>query len=73
MLSKFYNNYSKSIPIFGKFIVGKSQPYEYLIDSIKKFHSQDELLEIIKKQNFINASYRSLSGGIVAIHSAWKV
>jgi len=27
----------------------------------------------IKKQNFINVSYRNLSGGIVAIHSAWKV
>ena len=57
----------------GKFIVGKSQPYEYLIDSIKKFHSQDEFLEMIKSQNFIKVSYRSLSGGIVAIHSAWKI
>ena len=73
ILSKFYKNYSKSIPLIGKFIVGKSQPYEYLIDSIKKFHSQDEFLEIIRMQNFINVSYRNLSGGIVAIHSAWKI
>ena len=73
ILSKFYKNYSKSIPFIGKFIVGKSQPYEYLIDSIKKFHSQDEFLEMIRMQNFINVSYRSLSGGIVAIHSAWKI
>ena len=73
ILSKFYKNYSKSIPFIGKFIVGKSQPYEYLIDSIKKFHSQDEFLEMIRMQNFINVSYRSLSGGIGAIHSAWKV
>ena len=57
----------------GKFIVGKSEPYEYLINSIEKFYSQEEVFKQIKKQNFINISYRNLSGGIVAIHSAWKV
>ena len=71
-LNKFYKTYSKSIPQIGKFIIGKSEPYEYLINSIEKFYSQEELLELIKKQNFINASYKNLSGGIVAIHSAWK-
>ena len=72
-LNKFYKNYSKSIPKIGKFIVGKSEPYEYLINSIEKFYSQEEFFEQIKQQNFINISYRNLSGGIVAIHSAWKV
>ena len=73
ILNKFYKTYSKSIPQIGKFIVGKSEPYEYLINSIEEFHSQEEFFEKIKKQNFINVSYRNLSGGIVAIHSAWKV
>jgi len=73
ILNKFYKTYSKSIPKIGKFIVGKSEPYEYLINSIEEFYSQDEFFEKIKKQNFINVSYRNLSGGIVAIHSAWKV
>ena len=73
ILNKFYKTYSKSIPQIGKFIVGKSEPYEYLINSIEEFHSQEELFKQIKKQNFINVSYRNLSGGIVAIHSAWKV
>jgi len=72
ILNKFYKTYSKSIPLIGKFVVGKSEPYEYLINSIEKFHSQEELFELIKKQNFINVSCRNLSGGIVAIHSAWK-
>jgi len=54
-------------------MVGKSEPYEYLINSIEKFHSQEKFIEQIKKQNFTNVSYRNLSGGIVAIHSAWKV
>ena len=73
IINKCYKAYSKSIPLIGKFIVGKSEPYEYLINSIEKFHSQDELFQQIKKQNFVNISYRNLSGGIVAIHSAWKV
>ena len=72
-LNKFYKIYSKSIPKIGKFIVGKSEPYEYLIKSIERFYSQDELFKKIKKQNFTNVSYKNLSGGIVAIHSAWKV
>ena len=73
ILNKFYKTYSKSIPKIGKFIVGKSEPYEYLINSIEKFQSQEKIFEQIEKQNFINVSYRNLSGGIVAIHSAWKV
>ena len=73
ILNKFYQFYSKSIPKIGKLIVGKSEPYEYLIDSIKEFYSQKELLELLKKNNFTNVSYRNLSGGIVAIHSAWKI
>jgi len=73
ILNKFYKTYSKSIPQIGKFIMGKSEPYEYLINSIEEFHSQEKFFEQIKKQNFINVSYRNLSGGIVAIHSAWKI
>jgi len=72
ILNKLYKTYSKSIPKLGKFIVGKSGPYEYLINSIEKFYSQEKFFQQIKKQNFINVSYRNLSGGIVAIHSAWK-
>ena len=73
ILNKFYKVYSKSLPALGKFVVGKSEPYEYLINSIEKFYSQDKFFEQIKKQNFDNVSYRNLSGGIVAIHSAWKI
>ena len=72
ILEKFYKTYSKSIPSIGKLIVGKSEPYEYLINSIEKFYSQEKFFEKIVKQNFTNVSFRNLSGGIVAIHSAWK-
>ena len=73
ILNKLYKTYSKSIPQLGKFIIGKSEPYEYLINSIEKFYSQEKFFQQIKKQNFINVSYRNLNGGIVTIHSAWKV
>ena len=73
ILNKFYKTYSKSIPIIGKFVVGKSEPYEYLINSIEKFYNQEEFFQKIKKQNFTNISYRNLNGGIAAIHSAWKI
>ena len=73
ILNKFYKTYSKSIPKIGQFVVGKSEPYEYLVKSIEEFYTQKEFFNEIKKQNFTNVSYRNLSGGIVAIHSGWKI
>ena len=71
-LNYIYKNYSKIIPTIGKYIVGEKQPYEYLVKSIENFVNQDELLDLMKKQNFKNCTYRNLSGGIVSIHSGWK-
>jgi len=73
LLNNVYKTYSKSLPKIGKFVVGKSEPYEYLINSIEKFYSQDELSKKIENSNFTNISYKNLNGGIVAIHSAWKI
>ena len=68
-----YKNYSKIIPLLGQIIVGDKKPYKYLTKSIEKFVNQEQLLEIMKKNNFKNCTYRNLSGGIVAIHSGWKI
>jgi len=68
-----YKNYSKIIPIVGKFVVGEKKPYEYLIKSIEEFLNQDELLHLMSKNGFEKCSYRNLSGGIVSIHSGWKI
>ncbi len=73
ILNKFYQTYSKTIPKIGELVVGKSQPYEYLINSIEKFYNQEDFLDIIKKNNFTNVSFKNLNSGIVAIHSGWKV
>ena len=72
-LDFIYKNYSKLIPIIGKFIVGEKEPYEYLIKSIDQFINQEELIELMEKNNFQRCSYRNLSGGIVSIHSGWKI
>ena len=72
-LNFIYKKYSKLIPYIGKFIVGNKKPYEYLINSIEEFLNQEELLDLMKKNNFSKCTYRNLSGGIVSIHSGWKI
>ena len=72
-LEILYKNYSKLIPKIGEVIVGDKEPYEYLLNSIENFISQKELIEKMKENNFKNCKYRNLSGGIVAIHSGWKI
>ncbi len=72
-LNFIYKNYSKFIPSLGKLIVGEKKPYDYLIKSIENFINQEELLNLMKKNNFKKCSYRNLSGGLVSIHSGWKI
>ena len=73
MINLIYQKYSKIIPFVGKYIVGSSKPYDYLIKSINEFYSQDELANLIKNNGFSNVEYRNLSNGISAIHSGWKI
>ena len=72
-LEFIYKNYSKLIPYIGKFVVGDEKPYKYLIKSIENFVNQDELIDLMKKNGFKKCTYRNLSGGIVSIHSGWKI
>ncbi len=73
MINLIYQKYSKIIPFVGKYIVGSSKPYDYLIKSINEFYSQNELANLIKNNGFSNVEYRNLSNGISAIHSGWKI
>ena len=72
-LDIIYKNYSKLLPSIGKLIVGEKRPYEYLIKSIENFINQDELIDLMTKSAFQKCLYRNLSGGIVSIHSGWKI
>ena len=73
LLNILYKNYSKAIPALGKYIVGSSKPYEYLVNSIDAFYNQEQLSKLINKNGFANVEYRNLSNGISAIHSGWKI
>ena len=73
ILNSLYQQYSKLIPFIGKIIVGSQEPYEYLINSIDKFYTQNELVDLLKKNKFCNIEFRNLSNGISAIHSGWKI
>ena len=72
-LNFIYKKYSKLIPSIGNLVVGERKPYEYLIESIENFLNQDELIDLMNKNGFVKCRYRNLSGGIVSIHSGWKV
>ena len=72
-LDIIYKNYSKLLPSIGKLIVGEKKPYEYLVKSIENFINQDELIDLMIKSSFKKCLYRNLSGGIVSIHSGWKI
>ena len=57
----------------GKFVVGEREPYDYLVKSIENFINQEQLIDLMQKNGFERCKYRNLSGGIVSIHSGWKI
>lgn len=74
LLQDFYKFYSFNvIPKIGKIITGNKEAYDYLVESIDLFPSQDEFRIMIKEAGFEEINYKNLSGGIVAIHSAYKL
>jgi demethylmenaquinone methyltransferase/2-methoxy-6-polyprenyl-1,4-benzoquinol methylase len=73
ILNLLYQKYSKLIPLIGKIVVGSEEPYEYLVSSIEKFYSQNELVNLLENNKFANIEFRNLSSGISAIHSGWKI
>jgi demethylmenaquinone methyltransferase / 2-methoxy-6-polyprenyl-1,4-benzoquinol methylase len=73
IINFFYKQYSKTIPIIGKYVVGSSQPYKYLVNSINQFYNQNELIDLMINNGFSSTEYRNLSNGVSAIHSGWKI
>ena len=71
---EIYDAYSFTVvPAMGKAVTGDGQPYRYLVESIRTFPKQDDFKAMITAAGFARASYRNLSGGIVAIHSGWRI
>ena len=74
ILDAIYDAYSFTvIPAIGKTVTGDGQPYRYLVESIRTFPKQDAFKAMIDGAGFAKVSYRNLTGGIVAIHSGWRI
>ena len=74
LLDKFYDAYSFTvIPAVGKVVTGDGQPYRYLVESIRTFPTQEKFRELIADAGLARASFRNLTGGVVALHSGWRI
>ena len=74
LLDRFYDTWSfNAIPQFGKMITGDSEPYQYLVESIRKFPNQQDFAELVANAGFSRVSFANYSGGIAALHSGWKL
>ncbi len=74
MLQKAYDLYSFNvIPVMGQVVAGDRDSYQYLVESIRKFPSQDAFAAMIRTAGFGQVKYRNLTMGIAALHSGWKV
>jgi demethylmenaquinone methyltransferase/2-methoxy-6-polyprenyl-1,4-benzoquinol methylase len=74
LLDRVYELYSFNvIPALGGLVVGDREPYEYLVESIRRFPNQARFAAMIAAAGFARVEYRNLSGGIAAIHSGWKI
>ncbi len=74
LLSELYDLYSfKVLPAMGAAVTGDRAAYRYLVESIRRFPPQEELSAMIEAAGLAQVRYRNLSGGIAAIHSAWRL
>jgi len=74
VFDRIYDAYSfAAIPALGKAVTGDGGAYRYLVESIRKFPSPDRFAEMIAEAGFARVDFTRLSGGIVAIHSGWKI
>jgi demethylmenaquinone methyltransferase/2-methoxy-6-polyprenyl-1,4-benzoquinol methylase len=73
-LGRFYDAYSfTAIPAMGKIVTGDGEPYRYLVESIRKFPTPERFADMIGEAGFARVDFTRLSGGVVAIHSGWKL
>jgi demethylmenaquinone methyltransferase/2-methoxy-6-polyprenyl-1,4-benzoquinol methylase len=69
-----YDLYShKLVPRIGEAIAGDADSYRYLIESIRRFPPMPEFEGMIRKAGFARTRVEPILGGLVAIHSGWKI
>lgn len=74
ILDRVYDLYSFQIlPMLGQIVTQDRSAYQYLVESIRKFPRQDELSQRIASAGLDRVVFRNLTGGIAALHSAWRI
>lgn len=73
-LQRLYDLYSFNvIPWLGEKVANDRDSYQYLVESIRRFPGQDAFAAMIGKAGLSRVRYENLSGGVVAIHSGWRI
>jgi demethylmenaquinone methyltransferase/2-methoxy-6-polyprenyl-1,4-benzoquinol methylase len=73
-LDTLYDLYSFNvIPALGRAVTGDAEAYRYLVESIRRFPRPDAFAEMMRAAGFRRVSFRRMSGGIVALHSGWRL
>jgi demethylmenaquinone methyltransferase/2-methoxy-6-polyprenyl-1,4-benzoquinol methylase len=74
LLQPLYDLYSFGVlPWLGQIVAGDREAYLYLVESIRRFPRQSELARMIAAAGFERVSFRNLTGGVAALHSAWRL
>jgi demethylmenaquinone methyltransferase/2-methoxy-6-polyprenyl-1,4-benzoquinol methylase len=74
LLDRIYEAYSFNlIPPMGKLVTGDGEPYRYLVESIRKFPKPQVFADMIEAAGFRRARFTPMTGGVVALHSGWKL
>jgi ubiquinone/menaquinone biosynthesis C-methylase UbiE len=73
LLRNLYDQYSCSvIPALGDVVAEDRASYQYLVESIRKFPNQQDLLERLQRAGFQKCQFTNLTFGVVALHEGWK-
>lgn len=73
LLAKIYDRYSfTALPLMGKLVANDEASYRYLAESIRMHPDQESLKQMIESTGFEKVTYHNLTGGIVALHKAFK-
>jgi demethylmenaquinone methyltransferase/2-methoxy-6-polyprenyl-1,4-benzoquinol methylase len=73
-LQPLYDLYSfRIVPLLGQVVTGDRDAYSYLVESIRRFPRQSELAEVIAGAGLDQVKFRNLTGGVAALHSAWRL
>jgi demethylmenaquinone methyltransferase/2-methoxy-6-polyprenyl-1,4-benzoquinol methylase len=74
VLDALYDAYSFNvIPALGRMVAGEPEPYRYLVESIRRFPRPQLFADMMVAAGFRCVSFRAMSGGIVALHSGWRL